>query len=284
MPITLFLAPLLGLLAGAPTAPSRGQLTYLANEGFLIAAGETRVLVDALHRGAVQGYPKLPPAMQEDLEAARGAFAGVDLVLVTHHHGDHFDPEAVSRHLLANPSARLVSTPQVVERLRREFPSFPQIAERLSAVLPAEGERREQPLGTPGLALTVLNLHHGRGLDPPVENLGFLIELGGVRFLHVGDTEAGEADWARLDLTRQRVDVALLPYWLLWDEAGRERIRRQIAPRGIVPMHWPSADAPASWFDTDQSLEGLLARMGKLERVVVMSMAGEERSFAELLR
>ena len=40
-------------------------------------------------------------------------------MLASHHHGDHFDAEAVARHLASNPGARFVSTRQAVDRLQR---------------------------------------------------------------------------------------------------------------------------------------------------------------------
>ena len=166
------------LILATPWAAAAGEgveLTYLGNEGFLIAAGETRVLVDALFGDGLSGYPVVPPVPRRQAEEAAGSFAGVDLVLASHHHGDHFDPRAVGRHLIHNQGARFVSTQQALERLRRGFDGYDRVAGRVAGFWPGEGERAA--FSHAGIRLTVLNLHHGRGRNPPVQNLGLLIDV-----------------------------------------------------------------------------------------------------------
>src|ERR1044071_8372445 len=94
-------------------APALGQVkvTYLANEGVMLTAGSTKVLVDALLRDGL-GYPIHSPAVREQLETGKSPFDGVGLALATHYHLDHWDAGAISRFLASNPSARYASTPQ----------------------------------------------------------------------------------------------------------------------------------------------------------------------------
>ena len=65
-----WIVPLLVLAAPAAAIAEGVELTYLGNEGFLIAAGETRVLVDALYGEGLRGYPVVPPAERRRLEEA----------------------------------------------------------------------------------------------------------------------------------------------------------------------------------------------------------------------
>lgn len=188
----ILLSAMIGICFNTPAA----EITYLANEGFLLAGGGEKVLVDALFGDGLAGYAVVPAELRSKLEAAQPPFDGVDLVLATHFHDDHFDPRAVGRFLAAAPQARFVSTPQAVERLRTEYDGFEGIAPRVRAVLPAEGDAER--LESDGVALTVYNLHHGRGR--PIENLGFLVEVGGARLLHVGDTMVDAEELAVLDL------------------------------------------------------------------------------------
>ncbi len=73
------------------TPPLAVSVTYLANEGFLLAAGPLQVLIDGLFDDGIDGYPAVPEAIRQRLEAGSGPWAVIDLVLATHHHGDHFD-------------------------------------------------------------------------------------------------------------------------------------------------------------------------------------------------
>jgi L-ascorbate metabolism protein UlaG (beta-lactamase superfamily) len=200
-------------------APAEAQLTvtYVANEGFLLEGGGQKILVDALTGRGISPYPTAPEEMRSKLDEARPPFDGVDLVLATHFHADHFDAEAVTRHLRANPEARFVSTPQAVGRLRGLLGADSPLLDRLEAVMPAEGER--ETVRYRGMEVQVLNLHHGRDRRPPVQNLGFLVRMGGVTWLHAGDTEVDESDVRPYGLPDEQIDVAFLPTWLL--DGGR---------------------------------------------------------------
>lgn len=229
------------LVAASAVGDSRSDgdgeviVTYVGNAGFLVDAGEEKVLIDALIDSA-PGYVDQPAAMKEALAAAEGPYAGVDLVLATHAHADHFGPRAVVRHLAANPRARFVSTPQAVAKLRREA-GFEAIADRVTAVLPAEGERwRDETPALEASLLEAVNLHHGRDRDPPVENLGLLFTVGGRRFLHVGDTECDVADFRAAGLAGENVDVALVPSWY-WVRPWRGTLEETVAIGRRLAMH-----------------------------------------------
>ncbi len=212
------------------------------------------MLIDALFGPGVSGYPVVSAETLSELERGVGAFAGVAVALASHHHRDHFDPGTVARFLVSNPETVFVSTPQAVDRLVSE-PGAEIVRARVRAVLPAPGEAER--LEVAGVGITVLNLHHGPRV-PPVENLGFVVELGGRRFLHFGDTEAKIDDFRPyLELLRG-TEVALLPFWFLSSEWRAEMVRREIAPRGIVVAHLPEPDAPAGYFGRWRSFDELV--------------------------
>jgi L-ascorbate metabolism protein UlaG (beta-lactamase superfamily) len=238
------LTPAAAVLAAAATA--------LANEGVLLRAGGDAVIVDALFREGIRGYASLPAGERQALEEGRAPYDGVGVALATHAHADHFDPEAVRAWLAAHPDGHFVSTPQAVARLRGAG------GPRARGLLPAAGAREVLALGK--ARVTVFNLHHGEG--QPVSNLGFLVELGGRRFLHVGDTEVTAAELRPLHLESARIDLALLPFWtLLGPEAGA--IQEAIGARAVAAVHVPAPDAPADYFGPPGSLEGLRAALSR---------------------
>lgn len=117
------------------------EVTYLANEGFMIAGGGKKILIDALFREGVGGYAVLSTATRALLEQACSPFDGVEAVFATHFHADHFDAEAVLAHLKNNPQAFFFSTNQAADKLRATG-QFDAVKTRLVATLPKEGERR----------------------------------------------------------------------------------------------------------------------------------------------
>jgi L-ascorbate metabolism protein UlaG (beta-lactamase superfamily) len=267
-------APAIGRTAELP--PAAVEVVYLANEGFLITAGETKVLVDALFGDGIDGYPVVPEETRRQLEAAEGPFAGVDLVLATHFHDDHFDPRSVARYLRHSPGARFVSTHQAVERLRR-LPDFEDLAGRVEGHWPAEGERAV--VDHAGVRLTLLNFHHGRGRRPPVQNLGFLIDIGGLRLLHVGDAEAKLDELEPYSLGGAGVDVFFVPAWYFIYPWLRSLVTEVGAGARIV-MHVAEPDAPASSFGPDGRRAKLVERILDEDPQAVVLRPMEARRFA----
>lgn len=240
----------------------------------VVASGKT-VLIDALFRDGVSGYETVNRSMREAMEQSIGAFGRVELVLASHHHPDHFDARAVLRHLRNDPVARFVSTRQAAALLQAASTGEAEstVMERVTGVWPEEG--RDTVLSFDDIELRVLNLHHGRDFDPPVENLGFLVNLGGFKVLHVGDTEAGVEEFARYELAEEGVHVAFLPYWKLLDDEGEELLREIEADR-VVAIHVPAAEAPSSWFGAAGTRAGLVSQLERtVPGVLVLDEPGE---------
>lgn len=229
--------------ASAPPAAARAplELTFLGNEGFLLASGGRKVLVDALVATTHRQYVWQGAELRADLAAARPPFDGVHLVLASHFHGDHFDPVAVARHLAASPGARFVSTPDAVGRLRREAEDFAAIASRVEAVHPSAGEVRRFP----ELGLEVYRLHHGHD-RPQLQNLGFVVDVGGWRVGAVGDTEASAAEFAAAGFPAD-LDVALFAAWLFEPGDWPGLVGETVGARVWVPTHRASGENAAAF-------------------------------------
>ncbi|MBK9313783.1 MAG: MBL fold metallo-hydrolase [Acidobacteria bacterium] len=210
------------------------EISYLANEGFLIGVDGKQVLIDALFRGGVDGYAVLSKANREKLESAASPFDGVDLVLATHHHDDHFDAQAVAAHLSRNPQALFISTPQAIEKLNA-VGGFDRIKDRVVAAPPKEGERITR--AHRGVTVQILNIHHGR--NRPVQNLGFIVEIGGRKFLHIGDSEAEDFVFKNYTIANDGIDVAFIPYWYFFDAGWKRAVRDHIRAKQVVLMHIP---------------------------------------------
>ena len=171
------------------------------------------------------------------------AWAGVDLVLLSHQHGDHL-------HL---PSLRLLG-----DGVRIVAPRG------AGAWLRARGFRRVDELA-PGesltdgeLRITAVRAEHSahrwgprltHGPDAPA--VGHLLEGGGCTVYASGDTDL--FDGMRL-LGERGIDVALLPVWGWGPSLGpghldplraAEAVAR-VRPRVAVPVHWGTLALPGS--------------------------------------
>jgi L-ascorbate metabolism protein UlaG (beta-lactamase superfamily) len=215
-------------------APSGVTITYLANEGVLLSSGSTQVLIDALFIRYGPEYAVPADSTQSALARALGPFDSVDLVVVTHRHGDHFHPDPLAAHLSANPGATLLTSQQVIDSMRH-VPGVARLTPRMVARTMAPGTRRRALVN--GLPVELLGLAHGGRRHRHVEHLGYIVELGGRRVLHLGDAELSEATLAPFRLDTSRIDVALIPAWAVTDRESREAIRRWVRPRQAVAFH-----------------------------------------------
>ena len=239
------LATVAGLFGNAP--PDSGlavvqeapALRYVANAGMLVTVQGRRFLIDAPIRDGIAPYATSPAAERTRLEEARAPYDGVDAILITHWHEDHFSPDAVAAHLMRNPRALFVSSPEVAARLRAVAPGLR--ADRIRAVLPSPGQSTEVPVG--GVTVRVLRIRHNPTRRLPEQHVGFLIgEAAPV--LHVGDADPAPDNFGLLR-NLPRVDVALLPFWYVLDAANRRFVADSIRPARIVAIHLPPGEAPS---------------------------------------
>jgi L-ascorbate metabolism protein UlaG (beta-lactamase superfamily) len=238
-------------------------VTFLANEGVMLASGETKVLIDALFQKYERGYAVPHDSTQRALASARGPFDGVDLVLVTHRHGDHFHPAPIAAHMRANAQATLVTSRQVIDSLRGRLTLAALREPRIAARTTAPGLQRREVIN--GVSVHLLGLPHGGRRHRQVEHLGFLVELGGRRILHVGDTDFEGGVFERLRLDTAGVDIALLPSWMVTSEEGRQVITRWIRPRQVVAFHVGIGDERQSMREVRRSMPGAVIFTRSLE-------------------
>jgi L-ascorbate metabolism protein UlaG (beta-lactamase superfamily) len=216
----------------ASAGASGVRVRYLANEGVLIAGGGTEIMIDGLQRGkASQPYDVLRGQQRERIENARAPWSGVDLVLVSHLHLDHFHRDAVARFLRSAPGAQLVTSAQVVGELEGSGRA------RVRSIAWRPG--KSQSIRVAGASVTFLGLRHSAGSWPrdSVQNFGHLVEVAGIKVLHVGDADASVANFAPFRLPARRIDLALVPWWFLETQEGRNVIRHHIAARKVALFH-----------------------------------------------
>lgn len=227
--------------ANQPVTNSGLSVTYIANEGVLISAGGRQVLIDGLHRFYDVAYASPPTPLLTALESAQSPYNKISLVLVSHLHGDHFHPESVGLHLKNNPAAVLVSSEQIVSRVKEQFAGFSEIEKRVTQLTPAWKTKSE--FKAEGIRLQVLGLRHSGANFIGIQNLGHLIEIDGKKLLHIGDADMTAENFASFRLQEEGIDVAFIPFWYLQSNSGRTLIRDHIRPKQIIAVHVTPADA-----------------------------------------
>lgn len=179
------------------------RVTHLGHACLLVEVADRRLLVDPGNFSS--GFADL---------------TGLDAVLVTHNHPDHFDPEPAARLIRANPGASVHTDALTAEKLR---------AEGLEATPTHEGE--DFTVGD--VTVSPVGELHAFNHDkmPRIPNVGFVVRAEGEPILfHPGD--AYDAD------PGGPVDVLAHPLNAPW-AASRDSIDfvARIRPEQLVPIH-----------------------------------------------
>lgn len=215
-----------------PAAPPANSVTYVGNSGFLLRAGGKAILIDALFDGFPGGYT-VPASVREPLLVGHAPYDGIDLILATHDHGDHFSAAAVRRALESNPRAVFVGPAAAVAALT-------ELGDRARALEVAEGRRGT--LEVNGIRIDAMRLSHGTPPPgrPDIVNLAYLVTAGGVKFFHTGDIDVNVIPLSYLQglgVRDDHVDVAFVPHFLLSLSGPLPFVTEGIRPRFVVASH-----------------------------------------------
>lgn len=208
----------------------RGQLAliWLGGAGFILKAADfPTVAVDPYLSDSLDHYyswKRLPlsPIPMEPADLA------ADIVLTTHAHEDHLDPETIPS--LAQSSDAVFVGPGMCARAMRDWG----ILERRIVQLD-RGERRDLF----GVQIEAVPAHHvsNAGAQTP-DAVGYVVDMGGIRVYHSGDTllhpDLNEIREARPDVML----ICINGGYGNMDAAEAAQLVAAIEPAVVVPMHW----------------------------------------------
>lgn len=249
---------ILFLLSAAARAESTAM--YIANEGVLVSHEETKILFDPLASDSYGQYELIPAAMKADLMAGAAPFDGVDAVLVSHYHGDHFAPADILALLRARPSVHLYAPVQAISGMRDL--AVPDDAALFERVVGVDLEYGDTPMTitADGLLIEAVRIPHSgwptRRTD--VENIAFRVTLDdAATVLHLGDADTRDVHFARdEDFWEERqTHMAFPPYWYFLSGNGRAVLEDRLNPGHAVGIHVPS-DVPDNPEKRDPELDG----------------------------
>lgn len=174
-------------------------------------------------------------------QVLQGGETKADLIISSHGHRDHFDPEAINALLrdhtkvVVRPGCEIdkLKTTRVVEM---EINTTLDLEGARITSVPAHNVKRFRSPGTP---------FHPEGFG-----MGIVLTCQGVKFYYAGDTDFIES---MKDLKKEEIDLAFLPiggtYTMDAEEAAEATAA--IAPKQVVPIHYnciPNTEADPAIF------------------------------------
>lgn len=227
------------LLSNAPVRFYRENseqviVTFVGNAGFLITVGDKKLLMDATFRG-YKGVYELPSDIQGKIASAQPPFDGIDVILATHAHGDHFNADLTRQYMKNNPNTIFASTGQVTATLK-DFP------DRVITFNPSGGKTDLKELR--GISIEAIYLPHGSfdANKTEILNYGYIVNLNGVKMFHTGDIDTQQFsfdEFRAYQIPEKNVDLAFIQHFYLTDNPSeRKFVNEGIGSIFIIPIHY----------------------------------------------
>ncbi len=201
---------------------------------------------DCMVIDSVEGsYPVIyfDPYQLEAMDKTGASKVKADIILITHEHFDHCSPEDVKKILGDNTA--IVTEKDSAKKLKKELGKA------------VEGKIE---IVAPGQSITVkevfIDAVHSYNINKkfhPKKNnwLGFVVNLGGVKVYHAGDTDMIP------EMSDVKCDIAFLPVSGTYVMTAQEAIDAALTinPQVAIPMHYGSIVGQLS--DADLFKKGL---------------------------
>jgi L-ascorbate metabolism protein UlaG (beta-lactamase superfamily) len=245
------------------------EIQYLANQGVLIKSADAQILIDAAFQKEFEYLDVLPEAELIKIENAKPPYGGIDLILATHVHGDHFNASMVGGHLMLNKKTIFLGPNETIVNLEENFEEFQSISSRIKSETPDLYESKT--IALKGVEIKVLRLEH-LGTTPwkEAENVAYLITLGDKKILHVGDAKLDVKNLEKFNLAEEDIDVAILPFWQLGPAEQKNIIDNYISPKQILAAHIPpSGQANAQENIDDLGYENVVVLIEQFKTILI---------------
>jgi len=232
-----------GSVPGAPdsgarphAAPGTIEVVFVDNEGFLLTMDDRKILVDGLFHLESEDRPSAE--IRRATEGGLPPFDHLDLILATHRHVDHFDPQAVVASLRSNPGAVFLGPPQTIEAIRLSAADVGPVDARLLTIEVPVGQGAE--LEAAGIRIRIMSSGHGGA--PETQNYMYLLERSGLKAFHEGDSSVQES-LGRWNLSGEDLDVAFFHFARLAGPGGMGSVEEAVGARHFIPMHFTFTSA-----------------------------------------
>ncbi|NOT08933.1 MAG: hypothetical protein HOP28_12110 [Gemmatimonadales bacterium] len=219
-------------------APTTVKITFVGDDGVVITDGAKTVIIDAMPPSfsvvinqITTSWIPAAAGLVSAIQNGTPPYDNISVAMVTHDHLDHWAIASTGSFLASHPQAQLIGPPQVVSN----FPGNGQV----SPLNPALFQSGETTID--GIRIKAFRMVHfsNFGLDfSSVQNLAFLVEIGGKKILHLGDADYTNENFAPFDFVNENVDVVILPAATFkLNAANIGLVRTLIAADNIIAAH-----------------------------------------------
>lgn len=207
------------------------QITYIANEGFLISNENIKILIDGLFKS--KHYTSPSDSLILKIIENKTPVDNINYFLVTHDHQDHFNEKLVSDFLLKNIKTKFISTSESCKKLNETgFKSTNLICQNLEI-----GELKEiNEIKNEYFSVSAFRLKHGTSTD--INNLAYIIRINDFNIMHMGDSFIlqNQEYIDKINWDDYKIDVLFVGYMDV-NQFVLETLSKTIKPKNLIMMH-----------------------------------------------
>ncbi|MCX6165540.1 MAG: MBL fold metallo-hydrolase [Ignavibacteriae bacterium] len=207
------------------------QITYIANEGFLISCDNKKILIDALFKS--KGYTSPSDSLISKFLSNAAPVDNINYFLVTHAHQDHFDSKMTVDFLSKNSKTKFISTSESCNKLNEiGFNSSQLICQNLEL-----GEIKEiNEIKDGQFSVSAFRLKHGTSTE--INNLAYIIKINDYSIMHMGDAFVlqNEEYINKINWGDYKIDVLFVGYMDV-NQFVLETLSKTIKPKYLIMMH-----------------------------------------------
>jgi len=247
-------------------------VTQLANEGVILSDQvSARVMIDGMVVEPYSVYGGLTDELAGQFFQAKGPFKDIQLALASHQHHDHNQPDAACRFLQASTATQFISSGQVMDLMREKCRQFVKTSPRIRIIDPREG--RAALIEMSNVKVTAFSLSHGPGKYASLQNFAQLVEIGGMRVLHLGDAAMEPENFSRADVRSLKADVILIPFWFFQPGPGGNILRNYLNAPHLIAVHIPPGEMEEVKAYLQQEYPDVLVLENTLDQVTFSAAA-----------
>lgn len=252
------------------SAIKTARVTYIANSGFMVQIGDTKMLFDGIFQNGMDMYLEPDQNTKELIRLAQAPFDDVKLVFVSNYHADHFDPYLTTQFLLHNKEAKLICPQQVINRLMIFVADYPKIKNQIIESTPISNQYDR--FVSNGIEIISCNIKHCIPDYETLENIAYIVNVEGIKVFHTGDSSPETLNDLRgIRLADLKIDIAFLnDYYGL--NKGAKKTNELVGSRYNVLMHFDK-------YITDNTLRGFVERSKLESKPIVFRMRNEVQDY-----
>jgi L-ascorbate metabolism protein UlaG (beta-lactamase superfamily) len=216
------------------------QIYFLGGCGYFISGGGKNILVDALYKHPHPKFPdvRTPEDAYKKMLKGEPPFQRIDLILVSHYHPDHFTTDRGFPVLMEHPESRMIANQYTLSLAKEDDPeNYERVKNQIIQIDLEWGEIKDISLDGCPIKAYLVKHTTGDHLDREYIVTQFLLELEGLKILHMGDmyTPPNMEYFKKFGLEKEHIDLVFHAGGI--SDTVKILMNEYIKPKFFVVMH-----------------------------------------------